>query len=169
MTFEQVCDLITLICGIIPTIVAVVVLIKNIIQNKNWSLVEKIILEAMAAAEEYAKEHPEMTGEEKLDFALVAIKSGAQAAGITIDEKLLKKIIAYIEKMCTWSKKVTCDKCRSNNNTILPLSRGGGNIFEKFPGISMEEKCLHAYINNKWKSFEKFFQEDTICASAVLN
>ena len=81
-------------------------LIKNIIQNKNWSLVEKIILEAMAAAEEYAKEHPEMTGEEKLDFALVAIKSGAQAAGITIDEKLLKKIIAYIEKMCTWSKKV---------------------------------------------------------------
>lgn len=106
MTFEQVCDLITLICGIIPTIVAVVVLIKNIIQNKNWSLVEKIILEAMVAAEEYAKEHPEMTGEEKLDFALVAIKSGAQAAGITIDEKLLKKIIAYIEKMCTWSKKV---------------------------------------------------------------
>ena len=106
MTFEQVCDLITLICRIIPTIVAVVVLIKNIIQNKNWSLVEKIILEAMAAAEEYAKEHPEMTGEEKLDFALVAIKSGAQAAGITIDEKLLKKIIAYIEKMCSWSKKV---------------------------------------------------------------
>ena len=106
MTFEQVCDLITLICGIIPTIVAVVVLIKNIIQNKNWSLVEKIILEAMAAAEEYAKEHPEMTGEEKLDFALVANKSCAQAAGITIDEKLLKKIIAYIEKMCSWSKKV---------------------------------------------------------------
>lgn len=106
MTFEQVCDLITLICGIIPTIVAVVVLIKNIIQNKNWSLVEKIILEAMAAAEEYAKEHPEMTGEEKLDFALVAIKGGAQAAGITINEKLLKKIIAYIEKMCAWSKKV---------------------------------------------------------------
>lgn len=106
MTFEQVCELITLICGVIPTIVAVVVLIRNIIQNKNWSLVEKIILEAMTAAEEYAKEHPGMTGEEKLDFALVTIKSGAQAAGITIDENLLKKIIAYIEKMCAWSKKV---------------------------------------------------------------
>ena len=35
MDFSQVCDLIIAIAGIIPTIVSVVLLAKNIIENKN--------------------------------------------------------------------------------------------------------------------------------------
>lgn len=109
MNFSQICDLIIAICGIIPTVVAVVVLIRNIIKEKNWKLVEKIVLSAMSAAEEYAKEHSETSSEEKLDFALAAVTGGAHAAGITIDEGLLKKIIAYIEQMCSWSKTVNVE------------------------------------------------------------
>ena len=99
-------DLIVAICGIIPTIVTVVCLVKNIIKNKNWKLVEEIAMEAMTAAEKYAAEHPEMTGEDKLEMALTAIKTGLAAAGVKVDEALIKQIIAYIQEMCKWSKTV---------------------------------------------------------------
>jgi hypothetical protein len=33
--FSLICDLIVAICGVLPTIVSVVFLVKNIIENKN--------------------------------------------------------------------------------------------------------------------------------------
>lgn len=105
-TFKLVLDLVVSICGIIPTIVAVCLLVKNIIANKNWELVQKIAQEAMTSVEEYSKTHPEMTSKDKLDMALEAIKAGLCAAGIKFDDALIKQIIAYIEQLIKWSKTV---------------------------------------------------------------
>ena len=105
-TFKLVLDLVVSICGIIPTIVAVCLLVKNIIANKNWELVQKIAQEAMTSVEEYSKAHPEMTSKDKLDMALEAIKAGLCAAGIKFDDALIKQIIAYIEQLIKWSKTV---------------------------------------------------------------
>lgn len=107
-TFKLVLDLVVSICGIIPTIVAVCLLVKNIIANKNWELVQKIAQEAMTSVEEYeySEMHPEMTSKDKLDMALEAIKAGLCAAGIKFDDALIKQIIAYIEQLIKWSKTV---------------------------------------------------------------
>lgn len=105
-------EIIGAVCALVPTLVSVVCLIKNIIKNKNWELVKKIAMEAMTTVEEYAKEHPEMTSEEKLDMALDAVKAGLIAAGISFDEALIKQIIAYINELCTWSKTVN-NNCKN--------------------------------------------------------
>ena len=54
----------------------------------------------MTATEEYAAEHPGMTGEQKLEMALTGVKAGLTAAGIAFDENLVKQVIAYINEMC---------------------------------------------------------------------
>ena len=107
--FSLICDLIIAIAGVIPTIVSLVYLVKNIIQNKNWSLVMKMAMEAMTAVEEYSASHPEMTSEDKLNMALGAIKKSCAAAGIAVDAALLKRIIDYISEMCSWAKTVNAD------------------------------------------------------------
>lgn len=103
-------NLIIAVCGLIPTLVSLVCLIKNIIKNKNWKLVQKIALNAMTTVEEYATEHPEMTSEQKLEMALTGVKAGLAAAGIAFDENLVKQVIAYINEMCGWSKTVNNKK-----------------------------------------------------------
>lgn len=105
-TFQLICSLVTAIAGVIPTIVSVVLLVRNIIKNKDWQQVCEIAKAAMTAAEDYAKEHPEMSGEQKLDFALEIIKKGLNAAGIKFDEALIKQIIDYINQLCSWTKTV---------------------------------------------------------------
>jgi len=105
-TFTLICNLIITVCGVIPTVVTVILFVKNLIEQKNWKAIEPIVKAAMTAAEEYAKEHPGMSGEEKLDFALATIKGGLDAAGIAFDEKLVKQIVAYINELCKWSKTV---------------------------------------------------------------
>ena len=60
----------------------------------------------MTATEEYAIEHPGMTGEQKLEMALTGVKAGLTAAGIAFDENLVKQVIAYINEMCGWSKTI---------------------------------------------------------------
>jgi uncharacterized OsmC-like protein len=112
MKFETICNLIIAICGVIPTIVSLVVLIVNIIKNKNWTLIVTMIKEAMTTVETYAKEHPEMTSDDKLNMALESVKSACSAAGIKLDTELIKKIISYINEMCSWSKTV-------NNNSAI--------------------------------------------------
>ena len=109
-TFQLICSLITAIAGVIPTIVSVVILVRNIIKNKDWQQVCEIAKAAMTAAEDYAKEHPSMTGDEKLEFALEIVKKGLDAAGIVVDDALIKRIIEYIKQLCNWSKTVNCNK-----------------------------------------------------------
>lgn len=99
-------QLIGAICALVPTIVSVVALIKNIIKNKNWALIMKIANSAMSTVEAYSKEHPGMTSKEKLEMALEAIKASCQTAGITLDEANLQRIVEYIAEMCSWAKTV---------------------------------------------------------------
>ena len=99
-------QLIAAVCALVPTLVSVFALIKNIIKNKNWTLVMKIANSAMSTVESYSNEHPGMTSEEKLEMALEAIKASCQAAGIALDEANLQRIVDYITEMCAWAKTV---------------------------------------------------------------
>lgn len=110
MKFELICNLIISIASLIPTIVSLVALIINVIKNKNWTLVVKVANSAMSTVEEYAKEHPGMTSEEKLEMAIKAIKSGCESAGIALDEATLARTIEYIQEMCAWAKTVNVTK-----------------------------------------------------------
>ena len=99
-------ELIGAVCALVPTLVSIFALIKNIIKNKNWTLIMKIANSAMSAVESYSNEHPVMTSEEKLEMALEAIKASCQTAGIALDEANLQRIVEYIAEMCAWAKTV---------------------------------------------------------------
>jgi len=102
MGWQEILGLISAIVSIIPTVVSVVVLIINIIKNKNWNMVMDIADAAMRKVEEYSREHPGMSSDEKLDMALEAIKAGLEVAGIKLDKALLERIIAYIKQSISW-------------------------------------------------------------------
>ena len=99
-------QLIGAVCALVPTIVSIFALIKNIIKNKDWAFIMKIANSAMGTVEAYSKEHPGMTPEEKLEMALEAIKASCKTAGITLDEANLQRIVEYIAEMCSWAKTV---------------------------------------------------------------
>ena len=99
-------ELIGAVCALVPTLVSIFALIKNIIKNKNWALIMKIANSAMSTVEAYSKEHPGMTSEEKLEMALEVIKTSCQTAGIALDEANLQRIVEYIAEMCAWAKTV---------------------------------------------------------------
>jgi len=67
-----------------------------------------MIFDAMTAVEAYAKEHPEMTSDDKLNMAIEGVKAACASQGIELDEQLIKDIIAKIEELCSWSKTVNC-------------------------------------------------------------
>lgn len=90
----------------ISAIVAFIMLIVKAIRDKNWKAITEIAKAVMADVEEFAKTHPGMTGDDKLDMALEGIKTAMSAAGIKFNEKVIKKLIDYITEMCKWSKKV---------------------------------------------------------------
>jgi molybdenum cofactor biosynthesis enzyme MoaA len=64
----------------------------------------------MSAAEEEAKKHTGMTGDDKLKFALAAIEGACKAANIKLDTKALNDLDAYIKQMCAWAKTVNAGK-----------------------------------------------------------
>ena len=108
-------ELIGAVCALVPTLVSIFALIKNIIKNKNWALIMKIANSAMSAVEVYSREHPGMTSEEKLEMALEAIKASCKTAGIALDEANLQRIVEYIAEMCAWAKTVNVtDKSKTN-------------------------------------------------------
>ena len=108
-------ELIGAVCALVPTLVSIFALIKNIIKNKNWALIMKIANSAMSAVESYSNEHPGMTSEEKLEMALEAIKASCKTAGIALDEANLQRIVEYIAEMCAWAKTVNVtDKSKTN-------------------------------------------------------
>ena len=109
-------ELIGAVCALVPTLVSIFALIKNIIKNKNWALIMKIANSAMSVVEDYSKEHPGMTPEEKLEMALEAIKASCQTAGIALDEANLQRIVEYIAEMCAWAKTVNVTN-KSKTNT----------------------------------------------------
>lgn len=107
--FELICELIIALAGTVPAIVSLVCLILNIVKNKNWTLLTDMAKSAMSSVEEYAKDHPEMTSDDKLNMALNSIKEAAAVASIKINDDTIKRIITYIKDMCAWSKTVNTD------------------------------------------------------------
>lgn len=103
---EIICTLITSIISIIPTIISVIILIKNIVKNKDWQLITEITKSAMTEAENESDKLGGLSGENKLNFALTSIKKGLNAANITFDSETMKKIISYINQLCSWSKTI---------------------------------------------------------------
>ena len=113
-------ELIGAVCALVPTLVSIFALIKNIIKNKNWALIMKIANSAMSTVEAYSKEHPGMTSEEKLEMALEAIKASCQTAGIALDEANLQRIVEYIAEMCAWAKTVNVtNKLKTNTKKTI--------------------------------------------------
>lgn len=106
MDWKTIIELIPEIVSAVSAIVAFVVLIINTIKNKNWKAIEEIALRVMGEVDAYAKAHPGMSSQEKLDMAIAGVKAAMDAAGIAFDETIIKKVIAFIEKMCKWSKGV---------------------------------------------------------------
>lgn len=102
MGWQEILGLISAIVSIIPTVVSVVLLVINIIKNKNWNMIMDIADAAMRKVEEYSREHPEMSSDEKLDMALEAVEAGLEVAGIKLDKALLERIIAYIKQSISW-------------------------------------------------------------------
>lgn len=104
--FNLICDLIVVICGIIPTFISVALLIRNIIRDKNWALVIHVANAAMTSVENYVLRYPDMTSEDKLSMAIAIASESLEAVGITLDEALTRKLVAYITEMCKWAKTV---------------------------------------------------------------
>ena len=102
MTPTEIVSLVTAIVSVIPTIVSVVCLIVNIVKNKNWNLVMDIADAAMKQVEDYARLHPGMSADDKLNMALKAIEAGLDVAGIKVDTALLQRIIDYIKQSIAW-------------------------------------------------------------------
>lgn len=102
MSPSDITNLVIAIVSIIPTIVSVVALIVNIIKNKNWKLVTTIADSVMESVEAYAKAHPGMSSDDKLNMAIEGIKSGLAVAGISLDETALKRVIDYVKESIKW-------------------------------------------------------------------
>jgi len=102
MTPSEIVNLVIAIVSVIPTLVSVGVLVYNIIKNKNWNLVMKIADSAMKEVEDYAKQHPGMTSDEKLEMALNGVEAGLKVAGINLDKDALKRLVEYIKESINW-------------------------------------------------------------------
>lgn len=104
--FSLICELVIALLGLVPTFISLVLYIINVIKTKNWSFIVMVAQQVMTTVEKYSELHPDMTGKDKLDMALEMITNTCTAAGITVNDDLLEKVIVYIQEMCAWSKTV---------------------------------------------------------------
>ena len=102
----SICTLIGLIGGLIPTAIVLFGKIKEVIKNKEWNTIVGVVKESMTAVENYAKQHPDMTSEDKLNMCLEGVKAACARLGVKLDDELINKIIATIKDLCSWSKTV---------------------------------------------------------------
>lgn len=102
MTVGEICTLITTIAGLIPAIIGLIVFLTKTIKNKNWNALREIAETAMKTAEDYAKEHPGMKGDAKLDMAMEIIQESAKSMNIVITDELCEQLKIYIKKSITW-------------------------------------------------------------------
>jgi len=102
MSSSDIINLVIAIVSVIPTLVSVIILVVNIIKNKNWKLMMAMADEAMKTVEEYSKLHPGMSSEDKLNMAIESVKSGLAIAGIKIDADAIKRIVEYIKQSIGW-------------------------------------------------------------------
>lgn len=107
---ENTITLITLIIGLvgaiaalIPTLIKLFNVIKEMAKNKNWSKLTAIAMDAMMDVEKHYRENPNMTSEEKLEMALDIVIEQAAELEVQIDENSIKEVIKYIEDTIKWA------------------------------------------------------------------
>ena len=100
-------EVILLLAGLIPAIIATVKFIKSSIKNKEWAQICEIIKSAVTATEEVSKIKDEiMTSEEKLNYAMEIINNWLKMTNIPVDNALTDRIKAYITDICQFTKKI---------------------------------------------------------------
>lgn len=116
MEVEQVITLITLIVGLIgaiaalvPTLIKLFNIMKELIQNKNWQALKDIAKVAMQEVEEHYRQHPEMTSQQKLDMAIEIIISGAAEIDVEVSEDTIREIVKYINETIKWANDMKKD------------------------------------------------------------
>jgi len=87
---------------IIPSIVSAVIFIIKAVKNKDWRQIMNVADAAMKEVEEYAKAHPNMTSDEKLDMALNAVQKSLSSMNITFDDATKEKTKNYINQTIKW-------------------------------------------------------------------
>lgn len=108
-TVEGWVGLITLFIGLIGAIVALVPVViklgkalKEIVKNKDWNTIKDIAFGAMKIVEDYYKEHPDMSSDDKLEMALDIIKGSCAEVGVELDDKVLEDVVKYIRDTINW-------------------------------------------------------------------
>lgn len=105
-TLQAILKLLPDILSVASAIVAFVLIIIKTVKDKNWTLITEIAKKTMSEVDAYAKVHPGLTPDEKLEMALLSIETAMTAAGVKYDQKATERIIKYIKEMCEWSKTV---------------------------------------------------------------
>lgn len=107
---ENTITLITLIIGLlgaiaalIPTLIKLFNMIREIAKNKNWTKLTAIAMDAMKQVENEYRKNPKMTGEEKLELALDIIVDQAESLGVEMDENSIRDLINYINDTIKWA------------------------------------------------------------------
>lgn len=104
MSVNEIITLVTLICGLvgaigalIPTAIKLVSALKEIVKNKEWQKIIKMAYKAVESAEATGK-----TGAEKKEMAISAVKAACAEAGIEITEESLSKLGDYIDELIAY-------------------------------------------------------------------
>ena len=108
-TVEGWVGLITLICGLIaaiatlvPTFVKLFNTVKELVKEKNWKKITQIAINAIRAAEQSG-----MSGADKKEMVIAAVKAGCAEAGIELDDEQLVRLADYIDEMIKYFNDMT--------------------------------------------------------------
>lgn len=106
------CCLVGVVGLLIPTFISLFKKTKEIIKNKDWMTVMQVAQAAIVEIEEYAKSHPSMTSEEKLEMAIESVKASLTAMGVEFDSENLDKLKEYINSIIKVTKKVNVNETK---------------------------------------------------------
>ena len=99
---QAVVNLITAIVGLIAAFLSVlipaIIFIVKAIKNKDWKQLRSIADTAMKEAEDYAKKHPAITGEDKLKMALDIRQKTLASMNIVFSDADRERAEAYINQ-----------------------------------------------------------------------
>lgn len=86
----------------IPLVVKLISVVKEAVQEKNWTALVNLVTKFMQEAEPLFQ-----TGEERKNYVMIAIKASADTINYQIDMDVVSKLI---DDLCAMSKKVNAPK-----------------------------------------------------------
>lgn len=87
---------------LIPALVSAVIFIVKAVKNKNWKQLRSVADAAMKEVEDYAKEHPAITGEDKLKMALDIRQKTLASMNVPFSDNDKARAEAYINQTIKW-------------------------------------------------------------------